>query len=400
MRLLFSQVDGILQEVKEGRECRMTRMGMLALAALLLSFIAVQAVGGAHNTELGQKEYDNLDAVQWKDVYPREYETWLDGATGWDESVGKPLTMTHAIRSGQRIGAACVSCHSTAFVNMYAEYGGNIVNLTEAELIAGGTETEGIHCYSCHGDRPGELVVSKPYILEAASAGNLDTGDPNLVCAQCHALPNRAYEEMLGSFSEDRTVGAMGNPDANTWPTLGAGTNAEDVYAWYLAHGEKNPKVITGEMEYQQYRGSAMDRAGVTCATCHMEKVTEADGTQYTRHVWQGAHANPAIYENCATCHEAGITEMQRRVLEIQTAYQLKLLEVTGTLNEVRTAILNSDADEEIVAQATDMWFEARFYSSYGQDSSEGIHGLDNPNTDYCFGKCLELCGQIRAILQ
>ena len=269
------------------------------------------------------------------------------------------------------------------------------MNLTEEELIFEGAESEGISCYSCHGDHPGELFVSKGYIMEAAQAGEIDTSDPNLVCAQCHSLVNRAYEEVSGSFREYYQIGAMGDPDVNTWSTLRAGTNADDVYAWFAAHGEKNPKVITGEMEYQQYRGSVMDNAGVTCGTCHMEKKTDEEGVQYTRHEWQGVHANPAIFGNCISCHQTEPEEMQRKVLERQASYQREMLEVKNTLNEAYTAIAASDADESVITQANDLWFEARFHFCYGQDSSEGIHSIGNPNTEYCFEKCLKLCRQI-----
>ena len=394
-----------MKNKKQGLSWRsVTRVLCLCTLALLIS----AAVCPTASADSGVQVYEpgNIDANQWKEQYPNEYYSYIDsimpGVNGvqpgysWDEKMGKPLAMAAAVKSTTQLGAGCISCHNTAFVNLYVEYGGDVVLLSEADLRQQSGTSLGITCYSCHGDHPGEMFVSKTYIVEAAEAGGIDTNDPNLVCAQCHALPNRAWEEELGTTKEDRSFGVMGDPDPANWSTLSAGTNADDVYAWFVAHGVKDPKVVIGEMEYQQYHGSTMDRMGVTCATCHMEKVEAEDGTVYARHAWQGANVNPAIYENCSACHRnTTAEEMQCHVLEIQTAYQTRLAEVTAALDEAQAAIEGSSADEDVIAQATDLWFEARFHSRYGQDSSEGVHGIGNANTDYCFDKCIEICQQI-----
>ena len=391
-------------------------IGKKAARAAMQCSLAILAVAGmsvAVRADSGVKVYEptgepvDIGAAQWKEEYPDQYGSWVDsvmtGTNGpqgnanynWDEKMGKPVAMTAAIKSQLGVGAACVSCHNTSFVNMFDTYGGDIVNLTEAQLMHEGGDSEGITCYSCHGDTPGQAFVSKTYIMDAVKVGGLDADDVNLVCAQCHALPNRAWEEELGTTKEDRSFGVMGDPDTANWSTLSAGTNADDVYAWFLDHGVKDPKIVIGEMEYEQYHGSSMDRMGVTCATCHMEKVTKEDGTVYTRHAWQGGNINPAIYNNCATCHRMSAEEMQAHVMDIQAAYQERLAIVTAALNEAQAAIEASEADEDTISKASDLWFEARFHSRYGQDSSEGVHGIGNANTEYCFDKCIELCNQI-----
>lgn len=388
---------------KKMKTANISRVASLFAFALL--FMVVLSATAYAESGVQVFEPADIDANQWKDAYPNEYYSWVDsvmiGTNGvqpgysWDEKMGKPLSMSAAIKSTTPLGAGCVGCHSTAFVNMYGEYGGDVVTLTGTELIHESSSTTGITCYSCHGDTPGEMFVSKTYITEAAERGGIDKGDPNLVCAQCHALPNRAWEEVVGTTAEDRSFGVMGDTNVANWSTLEAGTNAEDVYAWFVDHGVKDPKVVIGEMEYQQYHGSTMDRLGVTCATCHMEKATAEDGTEYTRHAWQGANVNPAIYENCSTCHKTSAEEMQTHVLDLQASYQERLAEVTAALNDAQAAIEASDKDEAVIAEASDLWFEARFHSRYGQDSSEGIHGIGNANTDYCFDKCLDICKQI-----
>ena len=387
------------------KNSKMLRM-ILVFALVIIAVVCLSATAFAEG-ESGVKAFEpaDIDASQWKDAYPNEYYSWLDSVmTGtnnaqpgysWDEKMGKPLSMAAAIKSTTPLGAGCISCHNTAFACLFEEYGGDVVTLSETELRHSASYSMGITCYSCHGTTPGEMVITKSYIAEAAEAGGIDTSDPNLVCAQCHALPLRVWEDVVGTTKEDRSFGVMGDPDTSTWSTLCAGTNADDVYAWFVEQGAKDPKVVIGEMEYQQYRGSTMDRMGVTCATCHMEKATAEDGTEYTRHAWQGATHNTAIFENCASCHQTTPDEMNAHVLELQAAYQEKLAEVTAALDGAQAAIEGSSADEATIAQASDLWFEARFHSRYGQDSSEGIHGIGNENTNYCFDKCLELCQQI-----
>lgn len=384
---------------------------LLASIGLVAVMIAACAPGGSVDeaTVEGAEEVTadegsvNIDAQQWMDEYPLEYGSWADsihtGTNGlqtnekynWDEKMGKPAAMMAAVKSDLGVGSACIGCHSSSFVTMYDEYGGDLVTLSEDELIHESGLT-GITCYTCHGNQPGQMFVSKVYIAEAAETGMIETAEGNLVCAQCHALPNRAWTEELGSTDEDRSMGIMGNTDTTTWSTLSAGANADDVYQWFLGQGNKDPKIVIGEMEFEQYYGSTMEQAGVTCSTCHMEQATAEDGAVYTRHAWQGANVNEAIYENCKQCHDG---DMQAEVLERQAAYQEELAEVTAALDSAREAIEASDSDEATIAEATDLWFEARFHSRYGQDSSEGIHGIGNANTDYCFDKCKELCAQI-----
>lgn len=64
-----------------------------------------------------------------------------------------------------------------------------------------------------------------------------------------------------------------------------------------------------------------------------------------------------------------------------------------------QSAIEMSGADEATIAEATDIWFKAKFFYMYGQDSSEGVHGIGNPNTGYCWDQAVETCEQIIAMV-
>ena len=118
----------------------------LLILAILVFILLSRTPGNAQSPEL----FASIDAAKWKKAYPNEYNTWLDSATNWGESVGKPVTMTYAVQISPKISAGCVSCHSTAFVNMFATYGGDVVNLTEAELIAEGTQQRQYNSFHVH----------------------------------------------------------------------------------------------------------------------------------------------------------------------------------------------------------------------------------------------------------
>ena len=142
-------------------------IGKKAARAAMQCSLAILAVAGmsvAVRADSGVKVYEptgepvDIGAAQWKEEYPDQYGSWVDsvmtGTNGpqgnanynWDEKMGKPVAMTAAIKSQLGVGAACVSCHNTSFVNMFDTYGGDIVNLTEAQLMHEGGDSEGITC--------------------------------------------------------------------------------------------------------------------------------------------------------------------------------------------------------------------------------------------------------------
>jgi nitrite reductase (cytochrome c-552) len=406
----MSQLSYSRKKVVGGVVC--ASIGAVAVSIALLGASALaeeSSSSSADSPDAGVTE-SSVDAQQWSEQFPDEYDSWwlsmspgtnqeqTDSDYTWSEKMGKPAAWVAAIKSGSKIGNGCLSCHSTSFVTMYEEYGGDLVTLDENTLKT--QASEGITCYSCHGDTPGEMYVSKQFIADAIEQSDIETDESNLVCAQCHGLPVRAWKEELGSTEEDRSFGIMGDTDTSHWSTLSVGTDANDVYDYFVSLGIKNPKVVIGEMEFNQYYGSTMEQAGATCADCHMEQATDDQGNQYARHAWQGAEVNPAIYENCLSCHtDSTAEEMQAEVEEIQEAYRSERDEVGALVDEAQAAIEASDADEATIQEATDLWYKMKFDYRYGQDSSEGIHGIGNPNTDYCWDDVRSLHDQIMELV-
>ena len=153
----------------------------------------------------------------------------------------------------------------------------------------------------------------------------LEAYDSKLQCAQCHVEYN------CNPGVDPKTGAAIGMADqrTNVFPL----TSVANVSKFYDSINFRDFRHFqTGALltkvqhpDAEVFWNSRHDRAGVTCANCHMPKVTDPKTKKtYTSH-WQ---TNPKHYikETCLTCHTDWKEEQARYVMEsMQSHYAGKV---------------------------------------------------------------------------
>ncbi len=178
--------------------------------------------------------------------------------------------------------------------------------------------------------------------------GYLAKPDANLMCAQCHVeyICNPGIDAKTG-----KPIG-MDNRLTNHFPFV----NADQIEAYYDKIGYRDFKhSMTGALlvkmqhpDTETFFGSKHDKAGATCASCHMPKVKdEKTGKVYTNH-WATSPRH-YIKETCLTCHtDKTEKQMNAAIDAMHGYYDGKVRETEARMNDM------FDAFEAAIAAGVD----------------------------------------------
>ena len=118
----------------------------------------------------------------------------------------------------------------------------------------------------------------------------------------------------------------------------------------------------------ETYFGSTHDKAGATCATCHMPKVKdEKTGKMYTVH-WA---TSPRHYmqETCLTCHKDKTAEQMNKAIDAMKGhYDGKVREAEARMNDMFNAFelaIASGVDEKTLDEARKLHSSAHINWEY-----------------------------------
>ena len=401
----------------------------LLLAVVLLLAFAVPAYADAANKVETNSGVVVMHSEDWKEAFPLQYETWLQNSEN-DEIVDYleqyPFLRTlyegygFAIDYGSARGhfydvqdieatgrphplANCWTCKTPDFTNMVNEEGIEAYKKDWTEVQA--QVVEGISCYSCHANTPGEITVTHTYWIDAVGEDFDKIAPANLACGQCHneyyfepetkattiahnSLESMAPETMLAFFNDGANF-STGEPFAD-W------TNPRT--------GVKQIKVQ--HPEFETYLGAGSQHAGLfTCADCHMAKQTAEDGTVTHSHYLTSPLENEELIANtCALCHNGSVqTELPELVASIQAATEersnaigAQLQELTDKLAEV---VEEGSFTDEQLAEVRQLARDAQFYWDFVfVENSEGAH--NSALTNDCLDKAESLCAEALAALE
>lgn len=178
--------------------------------------------------------------------------------------------------------------------------------------------------------------------------GYLEKPDANLMCAQCHVeyICNPGVDAKTG-----KPIG-MDNRLTNHFPFV----NADQIEAYYDKIGYRDFKhSMTGALlvkmqhpDAETFFGSKHDKAGATCASCHMPKVKdEKTGKVYTNH-W-ATSPREYIEETCLTCHKDKTAKQMNAAIDAMHGYyDGKVRETEARMNDM------FDAFEAAIAAGVD----------------------------------------------
>ena len=264
--------------------------------------------------------------------------------------------------------ANCMTCKTSDFTELVQAQGVSAYSLDFNEIID--SMTENVGCYNCHADKAetGELVVTHDYIIDKLGS-EMDTIDAaTLSCGQCH----------IEYYFEPDTK-------ATTVPyTSVAGMTPEAMLEYYDAIGFSDwtqPSTGTGLLKAQHpemetyLNGSIHASMGMSCASCHMEKVT-GEAT-YTSHTLVSPLDSPAILETCATCHKG--VDMAEKVHTLQAEVTARETEVGNKLAAFKEALAEAVASgtwaEEDLNNIRTIHRHAQWFFDYQYvENSEGAH--------------------------
>jgi len=359
-----------------------------------------------------------LHAVDWKEQYPDQYNTWcMTKESSEAEDYLELYPMLRGLYEGYGFAkdykaarghyydvqdieatgrphplANCWTCKTPDFTNMVNEEGISAYQKDWTEVQA--QITEGISCYTCHANTPGDITITHTYWIDAVGDDFDRIAPANLACGQCHneyyfapdtkattiahnSLASMAPEKMLAYFN-----------DGANFP------NGEPFADWTNPRtGVKQIKVQ--HPEFETFLGAGSPHADTfTCADCHMPNAVNADGTAYHSHNLISPLDNPELIQNtCSACHYDLVSEVRGIQQKIETrtytvGYRLEYL--TELLAK---AVESGKYTDEQLDPIRSLARDAQFYWDFVfVENAEGAH---NPSLTYeCLDKADALCGE------
>ena len=178
--------------------------------------------------------------------------------------------------------AQCWTCKTPDFTNLVNEVGPEVYQYSfddVRELVR-----EGISCYTCHANEPGDITVTHTYMFEALGPDFEKVAAANLACGQCHV--EYYFYPGTGVTSLPRFDLESMHPDAilNYYNNVLVDENGLG-FADYTnpRTGVRQIKVQHPEFETFLGKGS-IHGSTYTCADCHMGTVYGEKGETYPNH--------------------------------------------------------------------------------------------------------------------
>lgn len=254
-------------------------------------------------------------------------------------------------------GATCYTCKSADVYHQWNEEGGINYDSDVEELLSSGKISHPITCVNCHSPHDTQLRVvgfalkNAREQMPADHPGQKDTINTQ-VCSQCHVNYNFSDTDKTIEFPYREVADMLDyiqNNDIWTEHVTGSWVHPElDQRLYKVQHPET-----------ELYWNSVHHQAGVSCASCHMPKITAEDGTIFTQHYLGSPRNNPD--EICGSCHNESKEWYEQQIKGVQDqVYQL----MEETMDQMSIAIdmieETSVADkfsEDLLTQAREAYF-------------------------------------------
>ena len=276
-------------------------------------------------------------------------------------------------RIGEKTNLTCMYCKSAEVPQLLEKMGDAFFN---TKLLADGNKDQFKHpisCSDCHNPETMELRITRPALTEALARRGVDVTKATqqemrtYVCAQCHVTyffnPN---DKNRVTFPWDK------------------GFEPEDIYAFETSdikltewtHPQSGSNLIKARHpEFETFQGSVHQKAGLSCADCHMPYMKEGN-TKISSHWWTSPMRT--FTQSCATCHKQSEQQMKENILNIQDRTR-EALDRAGEANKAATLAIEKSqkagADAKLLDEARALHREAQFYWDYvGAENSMGFH--------------------------
>jgi len=294
----------------------------------------------------GSVPYQKLAEYPFMRAMYHGFGFWFD----FRESRGHMYAVEDTLITGRaKFGGVCWACKSADYPALTAQYGQQAFDTMFWSEAAGKT-THPVACIDCHDPQSPdfELTLTRPWLEEAIAAQGKSLADFDmraLVCAQCHSeyyfedpgTENKVVFPWTEGFRPEEALAHKDAENFSDWihPRTGAGV-----------HKIQHP-------EFEFFQGSVHANLGLTCTDCHMPRVEDAQGNEYTKH-WLTSPLKH-IDASCQRCH-ADTAVIKARTEAIQSELRSSADEIGAALekaiNGLRDARREPNADLELIRQA------------------------------------------------
>ena len=375
----------------------------LLLAIVLLLALAATASAAEPAKKVETKSgVTVMHAADWKEQFPEQYETWLQNSEN-DEIVDY-LEEYPYLRTlyGPHPLANCWTCKTPDFTNMVNEEGIEAYKKDWTEVQA--QITEGISCYNCHANTPGEITVTHTYWIDAVGEDFDKIAPANLACGQCH---NEYYfePETKATTIAHNSLESMAPETMLAYFNDGANFSTGEAFTDWTNPRTGVKMIKVQHPEFETYLGAGSQHAALfTCADCHMAKQTAADGTVTHSHYLTSPLENEElITTTCALCHNGSVQpELSELVPSIQAQTEERTNAIGNQLadltDQLAAAVESGKYTDEQFAEIRSLARDAQFYWDFVfVENSEGAH--NSALTKDCLDKAEALCTQAYAAL-
>ena len=371
----------------------------------------------AHKVETGTG-VKLLHAVDWKDQYPDQYNTWM--MTSESDDIDDYLEVYPMLRGlyegygfaidyGSARGhyydvqdieatgrphplANCWTCKTPDFTHMVNEEGIEAYKKDWTEVQS--QITEGISCYTCHANTPGEITITHTYWIDAVGDDFENIAPADLACGQCH---NEYYfhPETKATTIAHNSLASMDPATMLAFFNDGSNFPSGEPFADWTNPRTGVKQIKVQHPEFETYLGAGSPHAGTfTCADCHMPDAVNANGEAYHSHNLMSPLDNPELIANtCSACH----FDLVKEVHDLQDKVETRTYTVGYRLEYLTELLAQAVASEKYTDEQLDpirsLARDAQFYWDFVfVENAEGAH---NPTLTYqCLDKADELCAE------
>jgi len=292
--------------------------------------------------------------------------------------------------------ANCLTCKTADFTVLVNNMGTDAYSLSYDEVAKNASLNVG--CYNCHENSAstGELVVTHDYIANSLTQEAKDSIDPAMQsCGQCHI---EYY------FAPDTKATSVPWTDVDSMDPAAILEyyNEIDFADWTQeSTGTRMLKAQHPEFETVLGKGGMHAVFGLTCASCHMEKVEKDDGTMYISHELVSPLSSEGILSTCVQCH--GDTDMTEKVHAIQEKVTARETEIGNQLadlkNALEAAVQSGKYTEDQLNEVRDLYRSAQWFFDFDYvENSEGAHNSTLANK--CLDTAVDYIEQAMALLK
>lgn len=365
---------------------------LVCLICSLLLFVGCQ-----------QKEEDIKKAADWKDEYPDIYASYLTnsqmqrtsygGSEPYDYLTEYPSLKTFYAGYGfsedylrarghiyaledvigtvrPKGGASCLTCKTATFTEALNKDGVEMNAANFDQFLADHPEAEGVSCYDCHRNTPGQVQITRAHLSDALTDDNKEIDSANLACAQCHVeyYLDPETKEVILPWEDGMTTDDM-----------------LDYYDEINFADWKHPSTGAGMLkaqhpEFETYYESGHYNAGLSCIDCHMPNVEGESGESFKSHQWTSPLlSEDTLKQSCLSCHSGEVDQLVSNVENVQKAVYNKTQEVSDELldyvNRLSQAIEENAIEGEDLEKLQEIHREAQFkWDFVFVENGEGFH--------------------------